>query len=68
MLLTFFVTAGGATQFGWVAYAPLSRRHQLARCRSLDLRIMALALTGFSAIFTGVNLCGTIFYLRAPPA
>ena len=27
---------------------------------------MALALTGFSAIFTGVNLCGTIFYLRAP--
>ena len=27
---------------------------------------MALALTGFSAIFTGVNLCATIFYLRAP--
>ena len=31
-----------------------------------DLWIMALALTGFSAIFTGVNLCATIFYLRAP--
>ena len=27
---------------------------------------MALALTGFSAIFTGVNLITTIFYLRAP--
>ena len=27
---------------------------------------MGIALTGFSAIFTGVNLCGTIFYLRAP--
>ena len=27
---------------------------------------MALTLTGFSAIFTGVNLCATIFYLRAP--
>jgi len=23
-------------------------------------------LTGFSAIFTGVNLTATIFYLRAP--
>ncbi len=31
-----------------------------------DLWLMALALTGFSAIFTGVNLCATIFYLRAP--
>ena len=27
---------------------------------------MALALTGFSAIFTGVNLVATVFYLRAP--
>ncbi len=27
---------------------------------------MALILTGFSAIFTGVNLVATIFYLRAP--
>ena len=27
---------------------------------------MALVLTGFSAIFTGVNLVATIFYLRAP--
>ena len=27
---------------------------------------MALILTGFSAIFTGVNLVTTIYYLRAP--
>jgi len=31
-----------------------------------DLWIGGLLLTGFSAIFTGVNLTATIFYLRAP--
>ncbi len=64
MLMTFFV-AGGAAQFGWVAYAPLSSSTSSPGAGP-DLWIMALALTGFSAIFTGVNLCGTIFYLRAP--
>ena len=64
MLMTFFV-AGGAAQFGWVAYAPLSSATSSPGAGP-DLWIMALALTGFSAIFTGVNLCGTIFYLRAP--
>ena len=64
MLMTFFV-AGGAAQFGWVAYAPLSSATSSPGAGP-DLWIMALTLTGFSAIFTGVNLCGTIFYLRAP--
>src|SRR5271155_1523084 len=64
MLLGFF-TAGGAAAFGWVAYAPLSNATNSPGAGP-DLWIMALALTGFSAIFTGVNLCGTIFYLRAP--
>ena len=64
MMMTFFV-AGGAAQFGWVAYAPLSSATSSPGAGP-DLWIMALALTGFSAIFTGVNLCGTIFYLRAP--
>ncbi len=64
MLSTFFV-AGGAAQFGWVAYAPLSSATSSPGAGP-DLWIMALVLTGFSAIFTGVNLCATIFYLRAP--
>ena len=64
MLLGFFV-AGGAAQFGWVAYAPLSSATSSPGAGP-DVWIMALVLTGFSAIFTGVNLCGTIFYLRAP--
>jgi cytochrome c oxidase subunit 1 len=64
MLLSFFV-AGGASSFGWVAYAPLSNATNSPGAGS-DMWIMALALTGFSAIFTGVNLVATIFYLRAP--
>jgi cytochrome c oxidase subunit 1 len=64
MLMGFFV-AGGAASFGWVAYAPLSSATSSPGAGG-DVWIMALALTGFSAIFTGVNLVATIFYLRAP--
>jgi len=60
-----FVTAGGAASFGWVAYAPLSTS-QFSPGAGADLWILGIALTGFSAIFTGVNLVTTIFYLRAP--
>jgi cytochrome c oxidase subunit 1 len=64
MLMGFFV-AGGAASFGWVAYAPLSNATNSPGTGG-DVWIMALILTGFSAIFTGVNLVATIFYLRAP--
>jgi cytochrome c oxidase subunit I len=64
MLMGFFV-AGGAASFGWVGYPPLSNSTYTAGAGA-DLWIGALLLTGFSAIFTGVNLTATIFYLRAP--
>jgi cytochrome c oxidase subunit 1 len=64
MLMGFFV-AGGAANFAWVAYAPLSNVTNSPGAGA-DAWIMSLALTGFSAIFTGVNLVATIFYLRAP--
>jgi len=64
MLMGFFV-AGGAADFGWVAYAPLSSVTSSPGAGP-DMWILALVLTGFSAIFTGVNLVATIFYLRAP--
>jgi cytochrome c oxidase subunit 1 len=64
MLLGFFV-AGGPADFGWVGYAPLSNAIYSPGAGP-DLWIVALLLTGFSAIFTGVNICATIFYLRAP--
>ena len=64
MLLGFF-TSEGAANFGWVAYTPLSDAIQ-APGYCTDLWIGGLILTGFSAIFTGVNICATVFYLRAP--
>ncbi len=64
MLLGFFV-AGGAAAFGWVGYAPCPKPPS-PRGPGPDLWILAIALTGFSAIFTGVNLVTTIFYLRSP--
>jgi cytochrome c oxidase subunit 1 len=64
-MLLGFVVAGGTADFGWVGYAPLSNAIYSPGAGA-DLWIAALLLTGFSAIFTGVNLCATIFYLRAP--
>jgi cytochrome c oxidase subunit 1 len=64
-MLSGFLVAGGAASFGWVSYAPLSNATNSPGAGA-DLWLMALALTGFSAIFTGVNLLATIFYLRAP--
>jgi cytochrome c oxidase subunit I len=64
-MLMGFMVAGGAAAFGWVAYAPLSEA-TFSPGSGPDLWILSLGLTGFSAIFTGVNLITTIFYLRAP--
>src|ERR1035437_7469949 len=58
-------SVGRGAHFGWVAYAPLSNSINTPGAGA-DLWIGGLLLTGFSAIFTGVNLCATIFYLRAP--
>ena len=64
-MLMGFLVAGGAANFGWVGYAPLTSAAN-APGAGADLWIGALMLTGFSAIFSGVNLVATIFYLRAP--
>jgi len=64
-MMSSFLVAGGAPSFGWVSYAPLSNATNSPGAGG-DMWIMAIALTGFSAIFTGVNLVATIFYLRAP--
>ena len=65
IMLLGFVTTSGAADFGWVAYAPLSNSINTPGAGP-DMWIVALVLTGFSAIFTGVNICATVFYLRAP--
>ena len=65
ILLSGFFVAGGAADFGWVAYAPLSNAVNSPGAGP-DMWIVALILTGFSAIFTAVNILATVFYLRAP--
>ncbi len=65
MMLSGFFVQGGAAAFSWVFYAPLSSATNSPGFGP-DLFLVSLALTGFSAIFTGVNLVATIFYLRAP--
>ncbi len=49
-----------------MAYAPLSNSINTPGRRRRTCGSRALLLTGFSAIFTGVNICATVFYLRAP--
>src|SRR5665213_2030641 len=60
-----FFTTGGAADFGWVAYAPLSDAVN-SPAAGPDMWIVGLILTRFSAIFTAVNILTTAFYLRAP--
>jgi cytochrome c oxidase subunit 1 len=65
ILMAGFLTTGGAADFGWVAYTPLSNSVNTPGAGP-DMWIAGLVLTGFSAIFTGVNIITTVFYLRAP--
>jgi cytochrome c oxidase subunit 1 len=65
IMVSGFLTVGGAADFGWVSYAPLSNATNTPGAGP-DMWIIAILLTGFSAIFTGVNIAATVFYLRAP--
>jgi cytochrome c oxidase subunit 1 len=65
VMVSGFLTSRGAANFGWFAYAPLTEAIH-SPGPGADLWIMGVALTGFSGIFTAVNLVTTIFGLRAP--
>ncbi|HUP69944.1 MAG TPA: cytochrome c oxidase subunit I [Acidimicrobiales bacterium] len=60
-----FLTADGAADFGWFAYAPLSLE-TYAPSVGGDLWLIGLLLTGFSAVFTAVNIITTALCMRAP--
>jgi cytochrome c oxidase subunit I len=60
-----FLTNNGAANFGWFGYAPLTEAIH-SPGPGADLWIVGVALTGFSGIFTAVNIITTIFTLRAP--
>ncbi|HSS09521.1 MAG TPA: cytochrome c oxidase subunit I [Acidimicrobiales bacterium] len=65
VMVSGFLTSRGAANFGWFAYAPLNEAIR-SPGPGADLWILGVALTGFSGIFTAINLITTIFCLRAP--
>ncbi|WP_372494317.1 aa3-type cytochrome oxidase subunit I [Actinoallomurus purpureus] len=65
IVLSGFLTPGGAASFGWYAYTPLS---DIIRSPEIggDMWIMGLTLSGLGTILGGVNFITTIFCMRAP--
>ncbi len=60
-----FLSARGAAQFGWTAYTPLSDAIHSPGAGA-DLWIMGVIVTGVASVLTGVNLIATVICLRAP--
>ncbi|MPY92856.1 MAG: cytochrome c oxidase subunit I [Acidimicrobiia bacterium] len=65
VMVSGFLTADGAADFGWFAYVPLAGE---VRSPGLggDLWLCGLLLTGTSGILTAVNLLATVLTMRAP--
>ncbi|TWP46792.1 cytochrome c oxidase subunit I [Lentzea tibetensis] len=64
-VLSGFITPGGAADFGWFAYTPLSSAVHSPGIGG-DLWIMGLAVSGLGTILGAVNMTTTIICLRAP--
>jgi cytochrome c oxidase subunit I len=60
-----FVVPGGAADFGWFAYTPLSRADNSPGVGG-NLWIAGLVISGVGTIFAAVNMITTILTLRAP--
>ncbi|WP_345344451.1 cytochrome c oxidase subunit I [Rhodococcus olei] len=60
-----FITPGGAADFGWTAYVPLTDAVHSPGAGA-DLWIIGLTLGGLGTILGSVNLISTIVCLRAP--
>ena len=60
-----FITPGGAADFGWTAYAPLSGVTNSPGVGA-NMWIVGLTLSGIGTILGAVNMITTILTLRAP--
>ncbi|MEV0156488.1 cytochrome c oxidase subunit I [Micromonospora sp. NPDC050686] len=60
-----FFTPGGAADFGWFAYTPLSNAQHSPGVGG-NLWIMGLVISGLGTILGAVNMITTILTLRAP--
>src|SRR5699024_6141492 len=65
MVLSGFLTPGGAADFGWFAYTPLSDAIHSPGVGA-DLWISGLLVSGLGTILGGVNMATTVICLRAP--
>src|SRR5579872_3808155 len=63
ILLSTLLMAGGAPNFGWTMYAPLSTTFAPP---STDFLVISIHLMGISSILGAINIMATIFNLRAP--
>jgi cytochrome c oxidase subunit I len=60
-----FLTPGGAADFGWYGYSPLTNATNSPGAGP-DLWIMGLAIAGLGTILGAVNMVTTVLTLRAP--
>ncbi|WP_433686296.1 aa3-type cytochrome oxidase subunit I [Micromonospora carbonacea] len=65
MVVGGYATPGGAADFGWTAYTPLSRMEHSPGIGG-NLWIVGLAVSGLGTILGAVNLITTTLTLRAP--
>ncbi|HEX9878018.1 MAG TPA: cytochrome c oxidase subunit I [Gammaproteobacteria bacterium] len=63
MLISSLFMEGGAPNFGWTLYAPLSTTYGPP---STDFLIFGVHLMGISSVLGAINIIVTIFNLRAP--
>jgi cytochrome c oxidase subunit 1 len=65
VMVSGFLTAGGAARFGWFAYAPLSGA-TYSPGMGADLWILGVITTSTAGIIAAVNIVTSIMMLRAP--
>ncbi|AWH94012.1 cytochrome c oxidase subunit I [Dietzia lutea] len=65
VLLTGFITPGGAASFGWTMYMPLADKIHSPGVGA-DLWILGVGIGGIGTILGAVNFVTTIICLRAP--
>ncbi|WP_041631879.1 aa3-type cytochrome oxidase subunit I [Corynebacterium maris] len=65
IMLSGFLTPGGAADFGWTMYMPLAD-HVHTPGIGADMWIIGVGLTGIGTIASAINMITTILTLRAP--
>ena len=65
MVMAGFITPGGAADFGWTAYYPLSGGQHSPGAGG-DMWIVGLIIAGLGTILGAVNMITTVITLRAP--